>query len=117
MVAYALGRLGRKLGLVIKHRARRAFGLCGVYQFSSLKKACLRWCAEPVTFFLLHWKNGRTGAIVMGLKNGGFCLGCCWVLMLLLFVGGVMELRWIFLLAFFRRGGENSAFGGIRDNG
>ena len=76
-------------------------GFAGVYQFSSFKKACLRWCAEPVTFFLLHWKNGRAGAMVMGLKNGGFCLGCCWVLMLLLFVGGVMELRWIFLLAFF----------------
>ena len=52
-------------------------------------------------FLFVTLEKRRTGAIVMGLKNGGFCLGCCWVLMLLLFVGGVMELRWIFLLAFF----------------
>ena len=92
-------------------------GFAGVYQFSSLKKACLRWCAEPVTFFLLHWKNGRTGAIVMGLKKRRFL---SWLL-LGFNVAFVCRRRHGIALDFsvgvFRRGGENSAFGGIRDNG
>ena len=63
--------------------------LAGLYQFSSLKAACLARCRLPLTFFLQHWADG---ALRMGLRLGAICLGCCWALMLLGFVGGVMSL-------------------------
>ena len=69
--------------------------LAGLYQFSSLKKACLHRCRHPFTFFLVNW-NGRPGdTFFIGLKIGIFCLGCCWLLMLLAFVGGVMSISFM----------------------
>ena len=73
----------------------------GVYQWTPLKQACLRQCRSPLEFILGHWREGTSGALVMGLRHGLFCLGCCWMLMLLLFVGGVMNLLWIVGLALF----------------
>lgn len=67
----------------------------GLYQWSPLKQACLRQCRSPLDFLLVHWREGGRGALVMGVRHGLFCLGCCWVLMLLLFVGGVMNLLWV----------------------
>ena len=67
----------------------------GGYQLSPLKFACLRGCRPPPLFLLLHWRRGIRGAFVMGGQHGLFCLGCCWALMLLLFVGGIMNLWWI----------------------
>ena len=67
----------------------------GAYQFTPLKNACLRQCQNPFFFLARRWRNGAAGAIRMGLAHGLHCLGCCWVLMLLLFYGGVMELTWI----------------------
>ena len=66
----------------------------GVYQFTAAKRACLTACRSPVEFITRHWKPGRGGAFRMGLEHGLYCLGCCWALMLLLFVGGVMNL-WV----------------------
>jgi predicted metal-binding membrane protein len=63
--------------------------LAGAYQFSALKEACLAKCRMPVTFFMAHWDEG---AWRNGLRLGAVCLGCCWALMLLGFVGGVMSL-------------------------
>lgn len=71
----------------------------GVYQWTPLKHACLRHCRSPLDFVLTHWREGLRGAFTMGLRHGIYCLGCCWALMSLLFVGGVMNLAWIAGLA------------------
>jgi predicted metal-binding membrane protein len=71
----------------------------GAYQLSPLKRACLRHCRGPIEFLTYHWRPGRAGAFSMGLAHGAWCVGCCWMLMALLFVGGVMNLVWIALLA------------------
>jgi predicted metal-binding membrane protein len=73
----------------------------GAYQLSPLKEACLRHCRSPAEFISRHWCAGRWGALRMGLEHGAYCVGCCWVLMALLFVGGIMNLLWIALLAAF----------------
>jgi predicted metal-binding membrane protein len=62
-----------------------------VYQFTPLKRDCLDSCRSPLTLFTTHWRPGTGGAFRMGLRHGLYCLGCCWTLMLLLFVGGVMN--------------------------
>jgi predicted metal-binding membrane protein len=67
----------------------------GAYQLSPLKRACLTHCRAPVQFLTRHWQPGRRGAFIMGVQHGAYCVGCCWLLMALLFVGGVMNLVWI----------------------
>lgn len=67
----------------------------GVYQWTPLKEACLRHCRSPLDFLLFHWRDGARGAVVSGIGHGLYCLGCCWMLMALLFVGGVMNFVWI----------------------
>ena len=71
------------------------FIVAGIYQWLPVKKSCLEHCRSPFHFISNHWQSGKIGAFKMGLYNGYYCLGCCWVLMLLLFVGGVMNLLWI----------------------
>jgi predicted metal-binding membrane protein len=71
----------------------------GAYQLTPLKHACLSRCRHPATFLQRHWRAGWWGALRLGLLHGADCLGCCWALMLLLFVGGVMNLLWIALLS------------------
>ncbi len=71
----------------------------GAYQFTGVKDACLRQCRTPLGFLLNEWRPGRRGAVVMGLRHGALCVGCCWALMALLFVLGVMNLWWIALVA------------------
>ena len=66
--------------------------LAGLYQFTNLKKACLHRCRHPFTFFLSSWNGRPENIIFVGLRIGIFCLGCCWLLMLLAFVGGVMNI-------------------------
>jgi predicted metal-binding membrane protein len=66
--------------------------LAGIYQLTPLKSMCLRKCQSPVGFMMHRWRSGMRGAFRMGIDHGGYCLGCCWALMLLLFVGGVMNL-------------------------
>jgi predicted metal-binding membrane protein len=67
----------------------------GAYQLTPLKNACLLHCRSPLEFFSRHWRPGLGGAFAMGLRHGAFCLGCCWLLMGVLFFGGVMNLLWI----------------------
>ncbi len=67
----------------------------GLNQWTPLKRACLRHCRSPLDFLLSHWRDGSLGAVVSGIRHGAFCLGCCWALMALLFVGGLMNLAWI----------------------
>ena len=71
----------------------------GFYQLTPLKRACLDQCRSPAEFLSRHYRKGRFGALVMGTHHGTICLGCCWALMSLLFVGGVMNLWWIVGLA------------------
>jgi predicted metal-binding membrane protein len=73
----------------------------GIYQFTPLKNACLRSCRAPAHFLSRYWRTGNLGAFRMGLTLGAYCVGCCWVLMGLLFVGGVMNLLWIAAIAIF----------------
>lgn len=73
--------------------------VAGVYQFSPLKRVCLSHCRTPIGFLLGEWRGGVAGAFRMGLRHGLFCIGCCWALMALLFVGGVMNLAWIAALS------------------
>jgi len=73
----------------------------GLYQFTPLKLACLNKCRSPLAFIMSEWREGRLGAFVMGLRHGVYCLLCCWALMALLFVLGVLNLAWIALLAAF----------------
>ncbi len=75
--------------------------LGGVYQLTPFKRTCLESCRAPVLFITRHWKSGPTGGFRMGMAQGWYCLGCCWALMLLLFVGGVMNLWWIVALTVF----------------
>ena len=72
--------------------------MAGVYQFTELKNTCLSKCRTPAGFFMGYWKSGVLGAFKMGTRHGLFCLGCCWAIMLLLFVGGVMNLTWVLIL-------------------
>ncbi len=71
----------------------------GLYQLSPWKSVCLEHCRSPAGFLSEHWRNGRAGALRMGIEHGLYCVGCCWMLMLLLFVGGAMNLVWIAGLA------------------
>ncbi|MCB1953472.1 MAG: DUF2182 domain-containing protein [Zoogloeaceae bacterium] len=73
----------------------------GVYQLTPLKAACLGTCRNPLQFFITRWRDGRHGALRMGLEHGAYCVGCCWALMLLLFVAGVMNLVWVALITAF----------------
>ena len=73
----------------------------GVFQFTPLKQTCLAHCRTPLNFVLQHWKEGKQGALRMGIENGFYCLGCCWLLMVLLFVTGIMNLLWVAIIALF----------------
>jgi predicted metal-binding membrane protein len=73
----------------------------GIYQLSPLKSACLKHCRSPADFLSRRWRGDRLGAARMGLEHGLYCIGCCWFLMVLLFVGGIMNLVWIAGLAVF----------------
>lgn len=75
--------------------------LVGVYQLTPLKQACLHQCRSPLDFLTRYWRSGAVGALAMGLRHGLFCLGCCWAMMALLFVGGVMNMVWVAALALF----------------
>ncbi|MDF0749161.1 DUF2182 domain-containing protein [Marinobacter sp. 71-i] len=75
--------------------------VAGAFQFSHLKQACLGKCQSPLGFLMTEWREGLAGAFIMGARHGVFCAGCCWALMLLMFVGGVMSLAWMIGLALY----------------
>lgn len=75
--------------------------VAGVFQWTPLKQACLARCRSPLAFLMSEWREGRLGALLMGLRHGAYCLGCCWLLMGLLFVAGVMNLAWVASIAAF----------------
>jgi predicted metal-binding membrane protein len=71
----------------------------GLFQWTPLKNACLTHCRTPLSFLMNDWREGPLGAIAMGLKHGAYCTGCCWILMMLLFVAGVMNIIWIAIIS------------------
>ena len=71
----------------------------GLYQLSPFKSTCLSQCQSPARFLSTHWRRGALGAARLGVLHGAWCVGCCWMLMALLFVGGVMNLAWIVVVA------------------
>lgn len=73
----------------------------GLFQFTPLKHACLKQCRNPLDFLIREWREGNYGAFIMGIKHGCFCVGCCWMVMVLLFVAGVMNLLWVAAIASF----------------
>ena len=75
------------------------FAAAGLYQWTPLKDVCLNRCRTPVGFVLTEWRDGPRGAVVMGLRHGLFCIGCCAALMGLLFAVAVMDLRWVAAIA------------------
>lgn len=70
----------------------------GFYQFTPVKRMCLHHCRSPWAFVMQHWRDGRLGALQMGLRHGAYCLGCCWALFAVLVAAGVMSLAWMLLL-------------------
>ena len=70
----------------------------GLYQLTPLKRLCLDHCRSPLAFVMTHWRDGRLGALRMGLSHGAYCLGCCWALFAMLVAAGVMSLAWMLLL-------------------
>ncbi|MEF0942949.1 DUF2182 domain-containing protein [Rhizobium sp. BR 362] len=73
-------------------------GVAGLYQFTSLKHICLSHCRSPLAFIAQHWRDGRVGALEMGLRHGVYCFGCCWALFAVLVAAGVMSVAWMLLL-------------------
>jgi predicted metal-binding membrane protein len=69
--------------------------VAGIFQWTRWKHACLNHCRSPLQFLLHDWRDGAGGALAMGMKHGAFCAGCCWMLMALLFVAGVMNMLWV----------------------
>ena len=86
---------GPMMTLASRPAAGTILVLAGLFQFSSLKTACLTQCSSPVEFLTTHRRTGRSGSVLMGMHHGAYCCGCCWALMALLFVGGIMNLYWI----------------------
>jgi predicted metal-binding membrane protein len=101
---YALDRAALLSPMMVSRSAIFGAGLlivAGIYQLSPFKNACLRNCRAPTHFLSHYWRTGNLGAFRMGLQLGAYCVGCCWILMGLLFVGGVMNLLWIAAIAIF----------------
>ena len=104
--AYGLYRIGRDLfgGDLAWHAGGRWFAagvlaLAAAYEVTPLKDVCLAKCRSPIGFLLGSWRDGRLGALEMGSRHGGWCLGCCWALMAALFALGVMSLTWMAFVA------------------
>jgi predicted metal-binding membrane protein len=106
LIAYGLFRLGRAVfgSDLAWHSGGRWFAAgvltaAAVYEVTPLKNVCLRHCRSPLGFLLGTWREGRLGALEMGSRAGGWCLGCCWAVMAALFALGVMSLTWMAVVA------------------
>jgi predicted metal-binding membrane protein len=100
---WMLERVGLVSAMMMGSRSRWLSGgiliVAGLYQLSPLKNHCLAHCRSPASFLARYWRPHALGALQLGLRHGAHCVGCCWMLMALLFVGGVMNLIWIAALA------------------
>ena len=106
LLAYGLFELGRSLDLEAlswdragPYVAGAVIAVGALYQLTPLKNACLSRCRNPLGFVISSWRDGRLGAVVMGIHHGGWCVGCCWALMAALFAVGVMSVAWMVFVA------------------
>ena len=97
IVAASVQSLITDSSMALRSRAAQGAVLVavGLYQLSPLKSACVSQCRSPGQFISRHWRPGWEGAFRLGVIHGAYCVGCCWMLMGLLFVGGVMNLLWV----------------------
>ena len=107
LLVYVLVQIGSALAtnLASPERSRwapLALGItvaaAGLYQFTPIKRVCLNHCRSPLAFIAQHWRDGRVGALAMGLRHGAYCFGCCWALFAVLVAAGVMSMAWMLLL-------------------
>jgi predicted metal-binding membrane protein len=107
LAVYALVEIGSALATGLAPAARSRWGplalgitvaAAGLYQFTPIKRVCLDHCRSPLAFIAQHWRDGRVGALAMGLRHGAYCFGCCWALFAVLVAAGVMSLAWMLLL-------------------
>ena len=104
LVQVALEQAGLVSAMMIstsKWLSASVFITAGIYQWLPFKQDCLGRCRDPLSFFLTRTRSGAFGALRMGFDHGVYCVGCCWMIMLLLFAGGVMSLVWVALIAGF----------------
>jgi predicted metal-binding membrane protein len=101
MLIAAAGSNGNALHPVSGLAGAAALGFAGIYQFSSLKQACLRKCRNPFAILFSRWSAEPARIFRLGLEQGVWCLGCCWALMLLMFAVGVMNIFWMALIGVF----------------
>lgn len=115
LLHFLLERGGLVHGMAMSSNSRILSGalllVAGAYQLSPWKNRCLAHCRSPAAFLSSHWRRSAAGAVRMGIDHGLWCAGCCWSLMLLLFVGGVMNLGWIAGLAVIVLGEKLLPFG------
>ena len=104
LVAYVLVQIGSELAMSLAPPDRSkwapfALGItvaaAGLYQFTPIKRVCLNHCRSPLAFIAQHWRDGRVGALRMGLRHGTCCFGCCWALFAVLVAAGVMSMAWM----------------------
>jgi len=107
VVVYVLVQIGSELAASLAPPERSKWAplalgttvaAAGLYQFTPVKRVCLSHCRSPFAFIAQYWRDGRTGALTMGLRHGTYCLGCCWALFAVLIAAGVMSLAWMLLL-------------------
>jgi predicted metal-binding membrane protein len=106
LIAFALLGLARRVGLdelsdteLARYVVAPVALAAAVYQVVPFKQACLRQCRGPFSFFLAHWRDGWQGALAMGSRHGAFCVGCCWMLMVVLLAVGVMSIAWMAIVS------------------
>jgi len=106
LIAFGVLALARSAGLDTTTEADLArYGVAptalaaAVYQVAPLKRVCLKNCRGPLSFFIAHWRDGIQGALLMGLRNGAYCVGCCWLLMGVLLAVGVMSITWMAVIS------------------
>jgi predicted metal-binding membrane protein len=93
------GNLSEMMQLSSRQLAGGLLVCAGLWQLTPIKHACLRQCRSPVEFLTQRRRPGKSGVLIMGIEHGTYCLGCCWLLMALLFAGGIMNLYWVAGLA------------------
>jgi predicted metal-binding membrane protein len=107
LLVYVLIQVGSELATRLSSADRAKWGplalgatlaVAGLYQFTPLKRVCLTHCRSPFGFVAQYWRDGRAGALQMGLRHGAWCLGCCWALFAVMVAAGVMSLAWMLLL-------------------
>jgi len=96
----ALGLIGPFTG-VLAFAPAVVFLAAGLYQFTRPKDVCLSHCESPMGFVMHHWRSGRAGAVRMGARHAMYCIGCCWMFLLVLFVVGAMSLAWMGIVSIF----------------